>query len=182
MGSPEVNAETIERAHQIYPVTAIQTEYSLWERDVEENGVLETCRELGIGFIPYSPIGRGFLTGNITKNTSFDDGDFRKTLPRFQEKIFEANLRLIDVLKEIAKQKNCTLAQLSLAWLLAQGDFVVPIPGTKTLRYLQDNIKSVFVSLIPDELSRLDRVSKEYRAVGERYLSDAMKRLNMQVN
>src|SRR5712672_2811960 len=140
IGLSEAGPETLRRAAKVHPIAALQSEYSLWSRDVEVNGVLPTCRELGITFVPYSPLGRGFLTGAIQKLEDLDPSDWRRTNPRFGEKALHANLKLVETVKELASKKSCTPAQLALAWVLAQGNDLIPIPGTKRVRYLEDNM------------------------------------------
>ena len=140
IGLSEAGPETLRRAAKVHPIAALQSEYSLWSREVEVNGVLATCRELGITFVPYSPLGRGFLTGAIQKLEDLDPSDWRRTNPRFGEKALQENLKLAAAVKELAKEKGATPAQLALAWVLAQGEDVVPIPGTKRVRYLEDNM------------------------------------------
>jgi len=167
-GLSEASAETIRRAHKIQPVTAVQTEYSLWTRDVEDQ-VLPTLEELGIGFIAYSPLGRGFLTGAINKTTSFHASDFRSTNPRFTEAAREANQALVDLLEKVAKQKGATTSQVVLAWLLAQKPWIVPIPGTRRLTRLEENIGSVKVNLSADDLAQIDAVAGTLEVYGERY-------------
>ncbi|WP_158823053.1 aldo/keto reductase [Granulicella sp. S156] len=167
-GLSEANAETIRRAHKILPVTAVQTEYSLWTRDVEEQ-VLPTLEELGIGFIAYSPLGRGFLTGAIDAKTSFHASDFRSTNPRFTQAARDANLALVDLLGDVAKQKGATTSQVALAWLLAQKPWIVPIPGTRKLTRLAENIGSVNVELSADDLAQIDTVAGTLKVYGERY-------------
>ena len=167
-GLSEANAETIRRAHKIQPVTAIQTEYSLWTRDVEEQ-VLPTLEELGIGFIAYSPLGRGFLTGAIDAKTSFHASDFRSTNPRFTQAARDANQALVDLLGDVAKQKGATTSQVALAWLLAQKPWIVPIPGTRKLTRLEENIGSANVELSADDLARIDTVAGTLKVSGERY-------------
>src|SRR4051794_35946580 len=155
LGLSEAAPDTIRRANAVHPITAVQTEYSLWSRDPEDE-VLPTCRELGIGFVPYSPLGRGFLAGRFTSPDELDDGDFRRTGPRFTGHNLEANLRLADKVKEIAAERGVTPAQLAIAWLLAQGDDIVPIPGTKRRSYLEQNAQAVDVQLTTDDLARID--------------------------
>lgn len=180
IGLSEVSADIIRRAHAVHPIAAVQTEYSLWSRGVEENGVLETCRELGIGFVPYSPLGRGFLTATIKNADKLDQDDFRKTLPRFQEDNFEYNYKLIGYVEIKAKELNCTPSQLSLAWLLSRYEHIVPIPGTKRVRYLEENAKSTDkVSLTSSDIEYLNRVSKEFAPKGQRYTPAAMKAYNL---
>src|SRR5207237_7529833 len=137
LGLSEANPETLRRAAEVHPIAALQSEYSLWSPEVETNGVLATCRELGIGFVPYSPLGRGFLAGAIQKVSDLDPSDWRRTNPRFTEEALRNNIKLADAVKELAAKKNCTPAQLALAWVLAQGEAVIPIRGTKRVRYLE---------------------------------------------
>lgn len=166
IGLSEAAAETIRRANAVHPITAVQTEYSLWSRDPEDE-VLPTCRELGIGFVPYSPLGRGFLAGRFTSPDELEEGDFRRTGPRFTGDNLQANLRLAGKVKEIAAEKGVTAAQLAIAWLLGQGDDIVPIPGTKRRTYLEQNAGAVDVRLTVDELARIDAELPD--AAGERY-------------
>jgi aryl-alcohol dehydrogenase-like predicted oxidoreductase len=169
IGLSEASAETIRRAAAVHPITAVQTEYSLWSREVESNGVLETCRELGIGFVPYSPLGRGFLTGTIQKSSDLDPSDWRHTNPRFQDDALAHNLRLTGYVKEMAAKNGCTPAQIALAWVLAQGGDIVPIPGTKRLKYLEDNMGAVGVHLTAGDLAELNRLFPPDVAAGDRY-------------
>jgi aryl-alcohol dehydrogenase-like predicted oxidoreductase len=170
LGLSEVSANTLRRAHAIHPIAAVQTEYSLWSRDPErEGGILDACRALGVGFVPYSPLGRGFLTGKLKKLEDLGADDFRLTTPRFERANFERNLRLVAEVEAIAQGKGCTPGQLALAWLLAQGEFVVPIPGTKRLEYLEDNAGAASVRLDAADLARLDAVMPRGAAAGERY-------------
>ncbi len=169
VGISEAAPETIRRAHAVHPVTALQTEWSLWTRDVEDDGVLETVRDLGIGFVAYSPIGRGFLSGQIRSVDDLADDDFRKHHPRFQGDNFARNLELVDKVREIADEKGVTATQLALAWVLAQGDDVVPIPGTKRVAYLEENAAAAQVELTDKDLARLDEVAPQGAAVGDRY-------------
>ncbi|WP_245686108.1 aldo/keto reductase [Terasakiispira papahanaumokuakeensis] len=178
IGLCEVNAETLRRAHAVHPVTALQTEYSLWTRDVEDE-ILPTCRELGIGFVPYSPLGRGFLAGRIQKREDFEPGDFRAMLPRFSEANFNANQALADYLAQFAAHKQCSPAQLSLAWLLAQGDDIVPIPGTKHLHYLEDNAGAPQVKLTAEDLKTINEATQTFIIAGERYTEEGMKGVNV---
>lgn len=173
IGLSEANADTIRRAHAVHPITAIQTEYSLWTRSPEAE-VIQTCRELNIGFVPYSPIGRGFLTGKITNVNTLADNDFRKSLPRFQGENLQSNLSIVNHLEEMAKKKNCTPAQLSLAWVLAQGEDMVPIPGTKRQRYLEENVVAIDITLTKEELEKLNKIAPPGIAVGQRYAPAAM--------
>jgi aryl-alcohol dehydrogenase-like predicted oxidoreductase len=164
LGLSEAGPETIRRAHTTAPISALQSEWSLWSRDLED-GVLPTARELGIGIVPYSPLGRGFLTGQITSPDDFDDLDYRKYQPRFQGENFAKNLELVDQVKELASSKGITPGQLALAWVHAQGDDVVPIPGTKRRSYLEENVAAVDVSLTADEMAQLDAIVP----AGDRY-------------
>ncbi|WP_458730139.1 aldo/keto reductase [Pseudomonas brenneri] len=177
IGLCEVSAATLRRAHAVHPVAAVQTEYSLWTRDVEAE-VLPTCRELGIGLVAYSPLGRGFLTGRFQNDAVFEEGDFRTSLPRFQPENIATNRSLVDVIAALAQRKACTTAQIALAWLLAQGDDIVPIPGTRRIAHLQDNLGALSVRLAPDELAELDRAVVALPVAGERYTEEGMKRVN----
>ncbi len=177
IGLCEVSAETLHRAHAVHPVTAVQSEYSLWTRDVEQE-ILPTCRELGIGFVPYSPLGRGFLTGTDYKNSTFGSDDFRGNLPRFTSKNIETNTAIVKVVTELAHAKNCTPAQIALAWLLAKGDDIVPIPGTKRTRYLNENIAAAQVALSHNEMNNLEDAIAQLPVAGERYTEEGMKGLN----
>src|SRR5438128_7613811 len=167
-GLSEPGAQTISRAHAVQPVTAVQSEYSLWTRGPEAE-VLPTLEELGIGFVPYSPLGKGFLTGKINENTTFDRSDFRNTLPRFTPEARQANLALIDLLGKIAERKKATPAQISLAWLLAQKPWIVPIPGTRKLERLDENIGAVAVELTSDDLREIDSAASKITVQGARY-------------
>jgi aryl-alcohol dehydrogenase-like predicted oxidoreductase len=174
LGLSEAGPDALRRAVKVHPIAALQSEYSLWSREVETNGVLATCRELGITFVPYSPLGRGFLTGAIQKLEDLDATDWRRTNPRFGAKALEENLKLAAAVKELAKEKGATPAQLALAWVLAQGEDVVPIPGTKRLRYLEDNMGALQVSLTEGDKKKIaDRVA-QFQVVGERYTPDMM--------
>jgi aryl-alcohol dehydrogenase-like predicted oxidoreductase len=176
IGLSEAAPETIRRAHAVHPITALQTEYSLWTRDVEAE-VLPTCRELGIGFVPYSPLGRGFLSGRFKSPDDLDQGDFRRRGPRFTGENLDANLALAAKVAEIAGEKGITPAQLALAWVLAQGEDVVPIPGTKRRKYLEDNAGAVDVELSDDELERID--AELPPAAGDRYDEAGMASVNL---
>jgi aryl-alcohol dehydrogenase-like predicted oxidoreductase len=178
IGLSEAAPETLRRAAKVHPIAALQSEYSLWSRDVETNGVLSACRELRIGFVPYSPLGRGFLTGVIRKPDDLDPSDWRRTNPRFQGEALEKNLALADEVKAMAKRKGCSAAQLALAWVLAQGDDIVPIPGTKRVKYLEDNLGALDATLSPDELATLDKLFPQGAAAGERYAPDMMQLVN----
>jgi aryl-alcohol dehydrogenase-like predicted oxidoreductase len=177
IGLSETAPDTIRRAHAVHPITAVQTEYSLWTRDPEAE-VLPTCRSLGIGFVPYSPLGRGFLTGAITSPDDFDADDYRRLNPRFQGENFARNLELVAKVKEGAKANGCTPSQLALAWVLGKGEDLVPIPGTKRRKYLEENAAAVDVTLTAAQLSELDRIFPPDAAVGERYAPSMMALLN----
>jgi aryl-alcohol dehydrogenase-like predicted oxidoreductase len=169
LGLSEAAPETIRRAHAVHPITALQTEWSLWTRDPEINGVLETVRELGIAFVAYSPLGRGFLSGQIRKPSDLDADDFRRHNPRFQGENFDRNLALVDRVRELADGKGVTPGQLALAWVLARGDDVVPIPGTKRRSYLEENAAADDIVLTEEEVKRLDEVFPPGVTAGERY-------------
>ncbi|MGZ8399610.1 MAG: aldo/keto reductase, partial [Gemmatimonadales bacterium] len=177
LGLSEAAPATIRRAHQEYPISALQTEYSLWTRDPEDD-VLPLCRELGIGFVAYSPLGRGFLTGRFRTFEDLPEEDYRRNSPRFQGENFQKNLDLVERAEEIAKRKHCTPAQLALAWLLAQGDDIVPIPGTKQRRYLEENLRSLEVELTPLDLEQIEEVAPRGAAAGDRYHEAGMKTIN----
>ena len=175
LGLSEAGPETLRRAAKVHPIAALQSEYSLWTRDVESNGVLAACRELGISFVPYSPLGRGFLTGAIQKLDDLDASDWRRTnYPRFQEEALQANLKLAAAVKELAAEKGITPAQLALAWILAQGEDMVPIPGTKRVRYLEDNMGALKVKLTAADLKKISAKLAEFQIVGERYTPEMM--------
>jgi aryl-alcohol dehydrogenase-like predicted oxidoreductase len=174
IGLSEAHPETIRRAAKVHPVAALQSEYSLWTRDVETNGVLATCRELGIAFIPYSPLGRGFLTGAIQKPSDLDPSDWRLTNPRFAQEAFENNLKLAEAVKKLAAKKNCTPAQFALAWVLAQGNDMIPIPGTKRVKYLEDNMAALAVKLTEADLKETSETFDELKVAGERYTPEMM--------
>lgn len=174
LGLSEAAPDTIRRAHAVHPITALQTEYSLWSRDPETE-ILPTVRELGIGFVPYSPLGRGFLTGQIKSIDDLAPDDWRRQNPRFQGENFQRNLKLVDQICTIAGEKNCEPSQLALAWVLAQGNDVVPIPGTKRTRYLEENVGATDVSLTAKDLQRIDSVLPQGSASGTRYPEAAMK-------
>ncbi|HET8657304.1 MAG TPA: aldo/keto reductase [Longimicrobiaceae bacterium] len=169
LGLSEAAPETIRRAHAIHPISALQTEYSLWTRDVEENGVLRTVRKLGIGFVAYSPLGRGFLTGQIRSVDDLAEDDFRRHHPRFTGENFQKNLDLVARVEEIAAEKGVTPAQLALAWVLAQGEDVVPIPGTKRVKYVEQNADAVEIRLSEADLRRIDEIAPVGVAAGARY-------------
>jgi aryl-alcohol dehydrogenase-like predicted oxidoreductase len=168
LGLSEASPETIRRAHDVHPISALQSEYSLWTRDPEDE-VLPTLRELGIGLVAYSPLGRGFLTGQIKSAEDLGEGDFRRHNPRFQGENLKRNLELINRVREVAREKDCTPAQLALAWVLARGDDIVPIPGTKRRHYLEENVEAEEVSLSAGELAHLDEVAPMGAAAGDRY-------------
>lgn len=178
LGLSEAAAATIRRAHAVHPITALQTEYSLWSREVEDE-ILPVCRELGIGYVPYSPLGRGFLTGHIQKYEDFAPDDIRRFMPRFQGENFEKNLNLVREVKEMARHKGCSPAQLALAWLLAQGEDIVPIPGTKRIAYLEENVAGLNVLLTPEDLQQLDEIAPKGVTSGTRYSLEAMKGLSL---
>jgi aryl-alcohol dehydrogenase-like predicted oxidoreductase len=178
LGLSEASPETLRRAATVHPIAALQSEYSLWTRDVETNGVLETCRELGITFVPYSPLGRGFLTGAIQKLSDLDETDWRRTNPRFGEEAIKSNLKLAEAVQGLAERKGCTAAQLALAWVLAQGNDMVPIPGTKRVRYLEDNMGALRVTLTKDDLKEIEARCAEVAVVGERYAPEMMSLLD----
>ena len=177
IGLSEASSQTLERAHKTHPITALQSEYSLWSRDPEQ-GVLATCRKLGIGFVPYSPMGRGFLTGVITRPDQFGEDDYRRQTPRFQGENFTKNLALVDKFKELAVRIGCTPGQLALAWVLAQGNDIVPIPGTKRRVYLEENVRALDLRLSKDQLAELDALFPIGAASGTRYAEGSMKMLN----
>jgi aryl-alcohol dehydrogenase-like predicted oxidoreductase len=177
IGLSEASSETLRRANKVHPITALQTEYSLWTRDPEDD-VLQTCRELGIGFVAYSPLGRGFLTGQFKRFEDFAPDDYRRFSPRFQGDNFKKNLDLVARVEEIAKQKGCTPAQLALAWVLAQGEDIVPIPGTKRRKYLEENAGALDVQLTPEDLRRIEEVAPHGAAAGERYPEHMMQLVN----
>ncbi len=169
LGLSEASPETIRRAHATHPITAVQTEYSLWTRDPEDNEVLDTVRELGIGFVAYSPLGRGFLTGAFSSPDDFADDDFRKHHPRFQGANFQRNLDLVERVQELAREKGVTPAQLALAWVLSRGDEVVPIPGTKRRSYLEENAGAGEVELTGDDLAKIEEAFPKGATAGDRY-------------
>ena len=168
-GLSEPGAQTVRRAHAVQPVTALQNEYSLWTRGPESNGILDACEELGIGFVPYSPLGKGFLTGAMSKDTRLGEGDFRNILPRFTPEAMEKNQALVDLLERIAGRKGATPAQIALAWLLAQRPWIVPIPGTTKLHRLEENLGAAEVGLSAGDLDEIRRVAAEIVVEGERY-------------
>jgi aryl-alcohol dehydrogenase-like predicted oxidoreductase len=178
IGLSEAGAETLRRASKVHPITALQSEYSLWTRDVEDNDVLATCRELGIGFVAYSPLGRGFLSGKIKRFEDLAADDYRRHSPRFQSENFDKNLRLVEKIEEIAKEKDATASQLALAWVLAQGQDIVPIPGTKRRKYLEQNAAAAEVILSQEDLARIEDVFPKDAAAGLRYPEQMMASVN----
>ena len=178
LGLSEASAETLRRASKIHPIAALQSEYSLWTRDVEDNEVLETCRELGIGFVAYSPLGRGFLSGEIKKFEDLAEDDYRRHSPRFQGENFAKNMQLVEEIEKIADEKGITTSQLALAWTLVRGDDIVPIPGTKRRKYLEQNAEAANVELSAEELKRIDEVFPKDAAAGLRYPEAMMKSVN----
>jgi aryl-alcohol dehydrogenase-like predicted oxidoreductase len=177
IGLSEASAQTLRRANKVHQITAVQTEYSLWTRDPEDE-ILPTCRELGIGFVAYSPLGRGFLAGRFKTFEDLPEDDYRRFSPRFQGENFQRNLDLVRRVQEIAKGKGCTPSQLALAWVLARGEDIVPIPGTKHRKYLEENVGGLDVKLTPDDLRRIDEVFPHGAAAGLRYPADMMKAVN----
>jgi aryl-alcohol dehydrogenase-like predicted oxidoreductase len=175
LGISEASAETIRKAHSVHPVTALQTEYSLWSRDIEKNNVLATINELGIGLVAYAPLGRGFLTGQIKNPTDLKEDDGRKSWPRFQAEAITENTKLLEKLTQIAIELSCTLNQLAIAWVLAKGNEIVPIPGTTQVKNLESNLKALEVVLSVDQLAKLDQISSEIQIVGTRYPEQMMK-------
>ena len=178
LGLSEAAPETLRHAAAVHPIAALQSEYSLWSREVETNGVLAECRKLGIAFVPYSPLGRGFLTGTIQKQTDLHPSDWRHTNPRFQGEAFERNVELAEKVKALAKRKGCSAAQVALAWVLAQGGDIVPIPGTKRVKYLEDNLGALDVALSRSDLATLNKIFPLGAASGERYTPEMMQLVN----
>jgi aryl-alcohol dehydrogenase-like predicted oxidoreductase len=174
LGLSEVSPQTLERAHRVHPITALQSEYSLWTRDPED-GVLAMCAELGVGFVPYSPLGRGFLTGALRTATDFSPDDFRRLSPRFQGENFGRNLALVEKVKTLAHDKGCTPAQLALAWVLAQGEHLVPIPGTRRIRNLDENLGALKVQLTGVDLATIEAVFPVGVTAGARYVESMMR-------
>ena len=177
IGLSEVAPTTLRRAHAVHPIAAVQSEYSLWSRDPEENGVLATCRKLGIAFVPYSPLGRGFLTGALQSPDDFEADDFRRHNPRFQGENFARNLQLVAKVQSMAANKGVSAAQLALAWVLAKGDDIVPIPGTKRRRYLDENLAALEIELSVSEVAALDDIFPAQAIAGERYAPGSMQTL-----
>jgi aryl-alcohol dehydrogenase-like predicted oxidoreductase len=178
LGLSEASPDTLRRAAKTHPITALQTEYSLWTRDPEENSVLSTCRELGIGFVAYSPLGRGFLTGQFQRFEDLAPDDYRRQSPRFQGENFQKNLDLLRKVKELAQEKKSTPSQFALAWVLAQGNDIVPIPGTKRRKYLEENVAAVEVKLTKEDLARINEVFPPDSAAGNRYPEHMMALIN----
>ncbi|MFL6878113.1 aldo/keto reductase [Pseudomonas marginalis] len=174
LGLSEVSAATLERAHKVHPISALQSEYSLWSRDQEDNGCLAACARLGVAFVPYSPLGRGFLTGALKSPDDFAEDDYRRSSPRFQGENFAHNLRLVERVQALAAEKGATAGQLALAWVLAQGDYLIPIPGTKQRKYLEENVAALDITLSPAELTALTSVFPAGAAAGPRYPETSM--------
>jgi len=177
IGLSEVSAATLRKAHRVYPVTAVQSEYSLWTKDPEDE-VLPACEELGVAFVAYSPLGRGFLTGQIKTENDFDATDYRRFSPRFQGENFNRNLQLVQKVKELADKKSCTPSQLALAWVMAQGDYIFPIPGTKRIKYLEENAGAVNIEFTLEELAAINEIFPKGAAAGLRYPEQMMASLN----
>ena len=177
IGLSEVSPATLRKAHAVYPITALQTEYSLWSREPEDE-LIETCKELGIAFVAYSPLGRGFLTGQIKKFEDFDATDYRRFSPRFQGENFDKNLALVSKIEEIAFRKQVTVSQLALAWVLAQGEHIFPIPGTKRIKYLEENAGAVAIHFTPEELDEINSIAPKGAAAGLRYPGAMMGSVN----
>jgi aryl-alcohol dehydrogenase-like predicted oxidoreductase len=178
IGLSEASVSTIRRAHKVHPISAVQTEYSLWTRDPED-GLLDALRMLGIGFVAYSPLGRGFLTGQIKRVEDLAADDFRRQNPRFQGENFKKNLELVAKVEEIAKEQECAPAQLALAWVLAQGDDIVPIPGTRHPERVEENVRALDIVLSENDLRRIDLAAPKGAAAGERYAAGGMKAVNI---
>ena len=177
IGLSEVNSDTLRRAHEVHPITALQSEYSLWSRDPEDD-ILKTCQELGIAFVAYSPLGRGFLTGQIKKIEDFAPDDYRRFSPRFQGENFNLNLQLVEKIESLAGAKHCTPSQLALAWVLAQGDYIFPIPGTKHIKYLEENVEALNIELTETELEQISAIAPKGVAAGLRYPEAVMGSVN----
>jgi len=168
LGLSEAGAETLKKAHATHPISALQSEYSLWERSIE-NEILPLCQDLNIGFVPYSPLGRGFLTGQITSREDLPENDYRRNDPRYSEENFDINMKLVEVVKVVAQRHSCSPAQIALAWLLAQGDFIVPIPGSKRRATLEDSMAAVDVGLTAEDLDELEKAAPVGGTAGPRY-------------
>ncbi|MBY8952705.1 aldo/keto reductase [Pseudomonas sp. PA-1-2A] len=179
LGLSEASAATLERAHKVHPISALQSEYSLWSRDQQDNGCLAACQRLGIAFVPYSPLGRGFLTGTLRSPDDFGADDYRRFSPRFQGENFAKNLLLVEQVKSLAVDKGVTAGQLALAWVLAQGDYIIPIPGTKRRTYLQENVEALSISLSADELAALDAIFPADATAGLRYPKEVLAMLDI---
>ena len=179
LGLSEASAATLERAHKVHPISALQSEYSLWSRDQQDNGCLATCQRLGIAFVPYSPLGRGFLTGVLKSPDDFAADDYRRFSPRFQGDNFTKNLQLVKQVQALALEKGVTAGQLALAWVLAQGDYIIPIPGTKQRKYLEENVAALSISLSPTELAALDAIFPADATAGLRYPQAVMAMLDI---
>lgn len=178
LGLSEASAKTLERAHKVHPISALQSEYSLWSRDQEHNDCLATCQRLGIAFVPYSPLGRGFLTGALKSPDDFAADDYRRFSPRFQGENFKRNLQLVEQVQALAAEKNVTAGQLALAWVLAQGDYLIPIPGTKQRKYLEENVAALDVVLSQEDLSALEAIFPDDAVLGARYPQAVMQMLD----
>jgi len=178
LGLSEASVATLERAHKVHPISALQSEYSLWSRDPEDNGCLAACQSLGIAIVPYSPLGRGFLTGALKSPDDFAADDYRRLSPRFQGDNFAKNLLLVEQVQALAAAKGVTAGQLALAWVLAQGDYLIPIPGTKQRKYLEQNVAALEVKLSPSELAALEAIFPASAVAGQRYAEESMKQLN----
>ncbi len=178
LGLSEASATTLERAHKVHPISALQSEYSLWSRDPEDNGCLAACQRLGIAFVPYSPLGRGFLTGALKSADDFAADDYRRLSPRFQGENFAKNLLLVEQVQALAAAKGVTAGQLALAWVLAQGDYLIPIPGTKQRKYLEENVAALDIKLNTSELQALQAIFPASAVAGQRYAEESMKQLN----
>ena len=178
LGLSEASVATLECAHKVHPISALQSEYSLWSRDPEDNGCLAACQRLGIAFVPYSPLGRGFLTGALKSPDDFAADDYRRLSPRFQGDNFAKNLLLVEQVQALAAAKGVTAGQLALAWVLAQGDYLIPIPGTKQRKYLEQNVAALEVKLSPSELAALEAIFPASAVAGQRYAEESMKQLN----
>ncbi|NBF07961.1 aldo/keto reductase [Pseudomonas sp. Fl4BN1] len=174
LGLSEASAATLERAHQVHPISALQSEYSLWSRDQEDNGCLAACQRLGVAFVPYSPLGRGFLTGALKSPDDFAADDYRRFSPRFQGENFQRNLRLVAQVQQLAADKQVSAGQLALAWVLAQGDYLIPIPGTKQRRYLEENVAALEIRLSAGDLASLEQIFSPQNTAGGRYPEEVM--------
>lgn len=179
IGLSEVGAKTLKRAHKVHPITAVQTEFSLWTRSIENNDVLDTCKALGIGVVAYSPLGRGFLTGTFKSSTKFDALDFRQTLPRFASESIDTNFKLVELLEKMAEEKSCTSAQIALTWVLAKDKSIVPIPGTKNPARIAENLKALEINLSTEDMNYLDHISKEHAPKQSRYTEASMLAYNL---